>query len=132
MKDNDLDPELKPIKFGKHWISTPTCVTLLLQCLYLTFLFDPPQQIILTSHIQIQIPMASVSFIYSFISTFDFFFKLVAFCTEFNLFTPICFVLVMIMDLPYICDHQVGYSAGGYSLSPRWFLTLYIYPFFQD
>ena len=61
-----------------------------------------------------------------------FFFKLVAFCTEFNLFTPICFVLFMIMDLPYICDHQVGYSAGGYSLSPRWFLTWYIYPFFQD
>ena len=60
-----------------------------------------------------------------------FFFKLVAFCTEFNLFTPICFVLFMIMDLPYICDHQVGYSAGGYSLSPRWFLTWYIYPFFQ-
>ena len=34
--------------------------------------------------------------------------------------------------IPYICDHQVGYSAGGYSLSPRWFLTWYIYPFFQD
>ena len=31
-----------------------------------------------------------------------FFFKLVAFCTEFNLFTPICFVLFMIMHLPYI------------------------------
>ena len=31
-----------------------------------------------------------------------FFFKLVAFSTEFNLFTPICFVLFMIMDLPYI------------------------------
>ena len=30
------------------------------------------------------------------------------------------------------CDHQVGYAAGGYSLSPRWFLTWYIYPFFQD
>ena len=50
---------------------------------------------------------------------------------ELNLFTPICFVLFMIMDLPYICDHQVGYSAGGYSLSPRWFLTWYIYPFFS-
>ena len=60
------------------------------------------------------------------------FFKLVACCTEFNLFTPICFVLVMIMDFPFISDHQVGYSAGGYSLSPRWFLTWYIYPFFQD
>ena len=35
----------------------------------------------------------------------------------------------MTMDLSYICDHQVGYSAGGYSLSPRWFLTWYIYPF---
>ena len=34
--------------------------------------------------------------------------------------------------LPYICDHQVGYSAGEYSLSPRWFLTWYIYPIFQD
>ena len=60
-----------------------------------------------------------------------FFFKLVAFCTEFNLFTSICFVLYMIMDLPYICDHQVGYSAGGYSLSPRWFLTWYICQFFS-
>ena len=36
------------------------------------------------------------------------------------------------MDFPYFCDHQVGYSAGGYSLSPRCFLTWYIYPFFQD
>ena len=35
------------------------------------------------------------------------------------------------MDLPCICDHQVGYFAGGYSLSPRWFLTWYIYPFFS-
>ena len=60
-----------------------------------------------------------------------FFFKMVAFCTEFNLFTLICFVLFMIMDLPYVCDHQVGYSAGGYSLSPRSFLTWYIYPFFS-
>ena len=49
--------------------------------------------------------------------------KLVAFCTEFNLFTPICFVLFKIMHHSYICDHQVGYSAGGYSLSSRWFLT---------
>ena len=39
-----------------------------------------------------------------------------------SLFTPICFVLFTIMDLPDTCDHQVGYSAGGYSLSPRWFL----------
>ena len=30
------------------------------------------------------------------------FFKLVAFCTEFNLFTPICFVLFIIIDFPYI------------------------------
>ena len=60
------------------------------------------------------------------------FFKLVAFYTEFNLFTPICFVLFMIMDFPYICDWQVGYSAGGYSLSLRWFLTWYIDPFLQD
>ena len=41
-------------------------------------------------------------FIYSH---FLFFFKLVAFCTEFNLFTPTGFVLFMIMDLPYICSH---------------------------
>ena len=61
-----------------------------------------------------------------------FFFKLFAFCTEYNLFTSICFVLFMIMDFLYFCDHQVGYSAGGYSLSPRCFLTWYIYPFFQD
>ena len=61
-----------------------------------------------------------------------FFFKLVAFCTEFNLFTPICFVLFLIMDLPYICDHQVGYFPCGYSLSSRLFLTWYICPFLQD
>ena len=61
-----------------------------------------------------------------------FFFKLVAFFTEFNLFTPICFVLLMIMDLHYICDQQLGYFAGGYSLSPIWFFTWYICPFFQD
>ena len=60
------------------------------------------------------------------------FFKLVAFYAEFNLFKPICFVLFMIMDFPYICDHHVGYSAGGSSLSTRWFLTWYIYPFSQD
>ena len=60
-----------------------------------------------------------------------FFFKMVAFCTEFKLFNLICFVLFMMMDLPYVCDHQVGYSAGGYSLSPRWFITWYIYPFFS-
>ena len=45
---------------------------------------------------------------------------------------PICFVLFMITDFPYICDHQVCYSAGGYSLSPSWFLTRYIYLFSQD
>ena len=66
----------------------------------------------------------------SFIPTFDFF-KLVAFYTEFNLFTTICFVLFMIMDFPYICDHQLGHTAGEYSLSRMWFLTWYIYPFFQ-
>ena len=68
-------------------------------------------------------------FIYSH---FWFSFKLVAFCTEFNLFTLICFVLFMLADFLYICDHQAGYSAFGYSLSPRCFLTWYIYPFFQD
>ena len=80
-------------------------------------------------HWSVAVLTVTEHFIYS---TLNFFFQLVAFCTEFNLFTPICFVLLMIMDLPYICDHQVGYSAGGYSLSPRWFLTWYIYPFFQD
>ena len=55
-----------------------------------------------------------------------FFFKLVAFCTEFNLFIPFYLFPFMIMDLPYICDDQVGYSAGGYSLSPRWFLTIFV------
>ena len=58
--------------------------------------------------------------------------KLLAICTEFNLLNHICFVLFMIMDFPYICDHQEGYSAGGYSLSMRWFLTWYIYLFIQD
>ena len=65
-------------------------------------------------------------------SDFRFFFKFVAFCTELNLFNPICFVVFMIMDLPYIRDFQVSYSAGGYSLSPRWFLTWYIYLLFQN
>ena len=60
------------------------------------------------------------------------FFKLVTFFTEFNLFSPICFALFMIMDFPYICDQNVGYSVGEYSLSPRWFLTWYIYPILQD
>ena len=60
------------------------------------------------------------------------FFKFLPFCTEFNLFTSICFFLFIIMDFPYICYHQVGYSAVGYSLSPRLFLTWYIYPYFQD
>ena len=60
------------------------------------------------------------------------FLKFVAFCTEYNLFTPFVLFPFMIMDLPYLCDHQVGYSAGGYSLSPRWFLTWCVYPFFQD
>ena len=59
-----------------------------------------------------------------------FFFKLVAFFPEFNLFTLFVLCPVIIMDLPYICDDQVGYSAGGYSLSPRWFLTWCIHPFF--
>ena len=67
-----------------------------------------------------------------FYSYFWFFFKLVAFCTEFNLFTLICFVLFIRMDFIYISDHQVGYSPGGYLLYPRWFITWYIYPFFQD
>ena len=60
------------------------------------------------------------------------FFKLVAICTEFNLLNHICFVLFMIMDFIYICDHQVRYSPGGYLLYPRWFITWYIYPFFKD
>ena len=60
------------------------------------------------------------------------FFKFVAFCTKFNLFTPICFVLFMIIDFPYICDQQVGYSAGGYSFSASWFWSWHIYPFSQD
>ena len=68
-------------------------------------------------------------FIYSH---FSFFFKLVAFCTELNLFNPICLVIIQIMDLQYICDHQVGYTAGEYSLSPRLFLTWYIYQFSED
>ena len=44
----------------------------------------------------------------------------------------ICFVSLYDNGSPYICDDQVGYSAGGYSLSPRWFLTWCVYPFFQD
>ena len=61
-----------------------------------------------------------------------FFFKFVAFCTDYNLLTPFVFFPFMVMDLSYICDDQVGYSARGYSLSPRWFLTWCVYPFFQD
>ena len=30
-----------------------------------------------------------------------------------------------------MCDDQVGCSAGGYSLFPRWFLTWHIYPYFS-
>ena len=50
-----------------------------------------------------------------------FFFKLVAFCTEFNLFTPICFVLYMIMDLPYSWEpeHEQEMSFGGESQITR-------------
>ena len=48
------------------------------------------------------------------ISHFWFLSKLFAFCTEFNLFKNICFVLFNIMDLPYICDHQVGHSGNWY------------------
>ena len=62
-------------------------------------------------HWSIAVLTVTEQFIYS---NFWFFFKLVDFCTEFNLFTPICFVLFMIMDLPYIGDHQVGYSGGRY------------------
>ena len=40
--------------------------------------------------------------------------KLVVFWTEFNLFTPICFLLFIIMDLPYIYYQQVGYSRDWY------------------
>ena len=61
-----------------------------------------------------------------------FFFKFLVFCTEYNLFTPFVSFPFMIMDLSYISYDQVGYSAGGYSLSPRWFLTWCVYPFFQD
>ena len=61
-----------------------------------------------------------------------FFFKFVAFCTQYNLFAPFVLFPFMIMDLPYICDDQVGYFAGGYSLSPRWFSTWWVYPFFQN
>ena len=32
---------------------------------------------------------------------------------------------------PFICDNQVGFSAGGYSLSPRSLLTWYFHPFFS-
>ena len=47
-------------------------------------------------------------------------------------FHPIFFIVQYNDGSPYFCDGQVGYSAGGYSLSPRWFLTWYICPFFQD
>ena len=80
-------------------------------------------------HLSVALLTVTEHFIYSHF--WFFFFKLVAFCTEYNLFTPICFVLFMIMDLQFFCDHQMGYSAGGYSLSPRCFLTWYIHPFFQ-
>ena len=61
-----------------------------------------------------------------------FFFQIGCFLHWIQSVYPICFVLFMIIDLRYICDHEEGYSAGGYSLSPRWFLTWYIYPFIQD
>ena len=80
-------------------------------------------------HWSVAVLTVTEHFIYSHYWSF---FKLVAFWTEFNLVDPIFFVLFVIMDLPYIRDHEVGYSAAGYSLSPRWFLTWFIYLLFQD
>ena len=36
---------------------------------------------------------------------------------------PYFFITLYYNGSPYICDSRVGYSAGGYSLSPRWLLT---------
>ena len=36
---------------------------------------------------------------------------------------PHFYVTLYYNGSPYICDSWVGYSAGGYSLSPRWLLT---------
>ena len=33
---------------------------------------------------------------------------------------------------PFICNNQVGFTAGGYSSSPRSLLTSYFLPLFQD
>ena len=52
------------------------------------------------------------------------------FCTVFKLIIPF-FISLHDNGSPYICDCQVGYSAGGYLLSPRWLLTWYFYPFFS-
>ena len=44
---------------------------------------------------------------------------------------PHFFVTLYYNGSSYICDSWVGYSAGGYSLSPRWLLTWHSYPFFR-
>ena len=45
-------------------------------------------------------------------------FTVIPFCTELNLLTPF-FIPLYDNGSPYISDSQVGYSAGGYSLSSR-------------
>ena len=66
----------------------------------------------------------------SFIPTFDFF-QVGYFLHWIQSVYPHLLCSLYDNCFPYICDHQVGYSVGGYSLSPMWFSTLYIYPFFQ-
>ena len=55
-------------------------------------------------HWSVAVLTVTVHFIYSHF-WFIFFYKLVAFCTEFNLFTPFFLFPFMIMDLPYIWDY---------------------------
>ena len=60
----------------------------------------------------------------SFFPTFDFFKQYVAFCTGFDLLTPIFMLPCIIMGLPiFVIAEWIFVIAGGYFLSPRWLLT---------
>ena len=62
-------------------------------------------------HWSVTVLTVSERFIYSHFLIF--FFQIGCFLHSIQSVYPICFVLFVIMDLPYICDHQVRYSAGG-------------------
>ena len=56
------------------------------------------------------------------------FFKICCFLDWIQSVNPDFFLTIYYNGSPYICDGSVGYSAGGYSLSPRCFLTWHSHP----